>query len=143
VTEGHVHNGACHCGAVTASFRTSLTSVPVRACQCGFCRRHGSKTVTDTDGFVDIASDGPLRRYRFGLMTADYLMCASCGTYVASEIETDGIMRVTLNAAGLQMQPWADQVAEPADYSTETLHERLDRRRARWTPARVRERALA
>jgi hypothetical protein len=143
VSEPHVHTGQCHCGRVTATFRASSDKTPVRACQCGFCRRHGAKTVSDTDGFVDIVSDGPLSRYHFGLMTADYLMCPKCGTYIASMLEADGICRVTLNAAGLQMKPWDEQIAEPADYSTETLHERLDRRRARWTPARVRERAMA
>lgn len=138
-----MHEGQCHCGTVSASFRTATDGVRARACQCGFCRRHGAKTVTDTDGFAEIASDGPLNRYRFGLMTADYLLCARCGAYVASEIEADGIMRVTLNAAGLKMEPWSAQPAAPVDYSGETLHERLDRRRASWTPARIRERASA
>jgi hypothetical protein len=58
-------------------------------------------------------------------------------------LEADGIERLSLNAAGLQMAPWADLLAEPVDYSTETLHERLERRRARWTPGRVRERVEA
>jgi hypothetical protein len=139
----HLHQGACHCGAVTASFRTSEAKIAVRACQCDFCRRHGAKTVSDTDGFAEIVSDGPLMRYRFGLMTAEYLLCPTCGTYVAAMLEADGIERVSLNAAGLQMAAWADQIATPIDYSVETLHERLDRRRLRWTPARVRERAPA
>jgi hypothetical protein len=135
--------GQCHCGHVRVSFRASDEHLKVRACQCGFCRRHGAKSVTDTDGFADIATHGPIHRYRFGLMTADYLICPECGTYVGSALEADGITRVSLNAAGLRMQPWADADAEPVDYSGETLHERLDRRRERWTPARIHERAMA
>ena len=96
--------------------------------------------MTDTDGFAEVVSDGPLHRYRFGLMSADFLLCPNCGTYVASVLEADGIERLTLNAAGLRMAPWADKPAERADYSGETLHERLERRRARWTPGRVRQR---
>ncbi len=142
MSEGRHHNGACHCGRVNVSFRTDARITP-RACQCDFCRRHGAKTVTDTDGFAEIVSDGPIARYHFGLMSADFLICPTCGVYVASVLEHDGIERMTLNAAGLRMAPWADALAEPVSYSGETLHERLDRRRAAWTPGRVRERVTA
>ncbi|HEY3813876.1 MAG TPA: aldehyde-activating protein [Caulobacteraceae bacterium] len=143
MNDGQFHSGHCHCGRVSATFRTTEATVKARSCQCDFCRRHGAKTVTDTDGFAEIVADGPLMRYHFGLMTAEYLMCPKCGTYVACVLEADGIERLSLNAAGLQMAPWADLLAEPVDYSTETLHERLERRRARWTPGRVRERVEA
>jgi hypothetical protein len=143
MSDGALHSGHCHCGRVSATFRTTEEGVKARACQCDFCRRHGAKTVSDTDGFAEVTSDGPLNRYRFGLMSADFLLCPHCGTYVASVLEHDGIERMTLNAAGLRMAPWADSVAEPADYAGETLHERLERRRARWTPGRVRERVTA
>jgi hypothetical protein len=142
VSEDH-HHGACHCGRVTASFRSASDKVKARSCKCSFCRRHGSKNITDTDGFAEIVSDGPIHRYRFGLMSADYLLCPNCGTYVAAVLQSDGIERMSLNAAGLRMEPWADLPAEPVDYAGETLHERLDRRRARWTPGRVRERVSA
>ena len=136
-------SGQCHCGHVTVEFRATSDQLKARACQCGFCRRHGVKSVSDTDGFAEITSTGPIHRYRFGLMTADYLICPECGTYVGSALEADGITRVTLNAAGLRMEPWAEGAADPVDYSGETLHERLDRRRERWTPARIRERRSA
>jgi hypothetical protein len=135
-----VFNGACHCGAVTGTFRASSPDTEVRACQCPFCRRHGAKTVSDTDGFVELTAEGALVRYRFGLMTADYLLCPTCGVFVGCAIEADHITRVALNAAGLAMAPFCDAQAHPFDNSGETLHERLDRRRARWTPARVVER---
>lgn len=143
MSEGVIHTGACHCGRVSANFRTTEATVKARACQCDFCRRHGAKTVTDTDGFAEIVADGPLNRYHFGLMTADYILCPTCGTYVGCVLEADGIERMSLNAAGLRMTPWSEQLADPVDYSTETLHERLERRRARWTPGRVRERVEA
>jgi hypothetical protein len=136
-------SGQCHCGRVRVGFRASRADLPVRACQCGFCRRHGARTVSDTDGFAEIASEGPLSRYHFGLMSSDALLCSKCGTYIGSALVADGITRVTLNAAGLMMQPFADEEAEPVDYAGETLHERLDRRRAKWTPGRIVERGAA
>jgi hypothetical protein len=137
---GEAFTGSCHCGRVRAQFRASSPDLQVRACQCSFCRRHGAKNVSDTDGFAEISSDGPLVRYHFGLMTADVLLCPKCGVYIGSALEADGITRMTLNAAGLAMEPWKSQEADPVDYSGETLHERLDRRRARWTPGRIVER---
>ena len=137
MTTGLTYVGSCHCGTAKASFRTALDAPQVRACQCDFCRRHGAKTATDTDGFVEIHADKPLKRYHFGLLTADYLLCPNCGVYVASALEADGITRVTLNVAGLAMAPFAAIEAQPTDYSGETLHERLERRRLSWTPARV------
>lgn len=131
------YSGACHCGRVKVGFRASSPELAVRACQCPFCRRHGAKAVSDNEGFAEIQSDGRLIRYRFGMMTADYLLCPVCGVYVASALEADSITRVTLNAAGLALAPFSAAEATPVDYSGETLHERLDRRRARWTPARI------
>jgi hypothetical protein len=135
-------SGQCHCGRVRVGFRASKPDLQVRACQCGFCRRHGAKNVTDTDGFAEITSDGSLTRYHFGLMSSEALLCSGCGVYIGSALVADGITRVTLNAQGLLMQPFAAADAEPVDYSGETLHERLDRRRAKWTPARIVERTL-
>ncbi len=137
------HVGVCHCADVVVRFSTAKESITPRACQCDFCRRHGAKTVTDNNGFAEIVANGTLVRYRFGLMSADFLLCAKCGVYIGAALEADGITRVSLNSVGLQLQPWMDDVADPIDYSGETLHERLDRRRVRWTPARVFERAGA
>lgn len=140
---GEAFTGSCHCGKVRAKFRATSPDLQVRACQCGFCRRHGAKTVSDTDGFAEIAVQGKLIRYHFGLMSSDALLCPGCGVYIGSALEADGITRVSLNAQGLAMAPFAEREADPVDYSGETLHERLDRRRARWTPARIVERATA
>jgi hypothetical protein len=76
-------SGSCHCGGVRVEIRTErmLPEISLRACQCGFCRRHGVKTFTDPAGLVRIESDRPLLRYRFGKGTADFLLCSRCGTY--------------------------------------------------------------
>ena len=37
--------GACHCGQVEVAFETamSVADLPLRACGCSFCRRHGTQ----------------------------------------------------------------------------------------------------
>jgi hypothetical protein len=84
--------GSCHCGALGFSFQTALPVAKwsVRACQCRFCRAHGALTTSDPGGrlMFDIRDVDLLERYRFGLKTADFLLCKRCGVYVGAQIET-------------------------------------------------------
>jgi len=49
-------------------------------------RKHGARTITDPKGCMKITVRAAenLIRYRFGLKTADYLVCGRCGVYVAT-----------------------------------------------------------
>ncbi len=125
--------GGCHCGAITAVFETALApdAIEVRADQCGFCRRHGAKTVSDPAGRLTLRfAENTVRRYRFGARTADFLVCQSCGAYVASVMEDYGV----LNVVGADIAVLASRAARPVDYDAETPDERRARRRLRWTP---------
>lgn len=50
------HHGRCHCGNLRLILR--LTQRPqealLRACGCAFCRSHGTRTVGDPRGSVEI-----------------------------------------------------------------------------------------
>jgi hypothetical protein len=82
------YKGGCHCGNLEIEFETSLNpaEIEVRACQCTFCRKHSSLAVTDPAGHLAIrAAHGKnFERYVFGLRTAKYLICKTCGVYVAA-----------------------------------------------------------
>ena len=81
------YEGACHCGSVVVWFETKQApeALQVRADGCGFCRRHGAKSVTDPEGWLEFrAAPGSLRRYQFGHRTADFLICAECGVYIGA-----------------------------------------------------------
>jgi len=132
----NIYAGGCHCGAVRARFETELSpeSIDVRADQCGFCRRHGAKTISDPSGRLVLAfNDAAVLRYRFGTRTSDFLVCRGCGAYIAAVIEGYGV----LNVVGADIQAFAARAARPVDYEAETAAERLARRRARWTPLAV------
>ena len=139
-------DGSCHCGAVRVSVRLSRTpqEIELRACQCSFCRRHGARTFADPSGhaLIESASAADIRHYRFGQRTADFLLCAECGVYVAAVIETPDGLRATINAAGLALPGFDGRQAVPADFGAESRAERLERRRARWMPAELRVNAL-
>lgn len=130
-------SGHCHCGAVQATLEPGLHvgSLPLRACQCGFCRRHGARTTSHPQSRLSLlAAPGSVRRYRFGRRAVDALLCRECGVYIASLLTDDDRLFATLNVAGVALPGFDDRIAEPSVYDDESDDERLARRRARWTP---------
>ena len=131
--------GHCHCGAIRVELEPGKPAgeLALRACQCGFCRRHGALTTSDTESRLHIeAAPGALNRYRFGARAVDALICDECGVYVASVLQTDdGRLMATLNVAGVDLEGLSDRTGEPVSYEHETQDERLARCKARWTPA--------
>lgn len=131
--------GACHCGDVAVEYETAVppAETDVRACQCSFCRMHGAQAVSDPDGGIRFIEKtrGALRRYTFGLKTADYVLCGNCGAYMGA-VMRDGSesgygivnIRVLADRAAFTRAP------RPAVYDGESVAERVARRRARWTP---------
>ena len=83
------HRGHCHCGNLEVIFRTEkdASALGVRACQCGFCRRHGARTVTDPDGSATIRVHDVrcLTRYRFDLGHLNREGAARCTDILARQ----------------------------------------------------------
>lgn len=130
--------GGCHCGKIGFRFETRFApqALPLRRCGCSFCRKHGARTTSDPAGSVrfEISDPAVLRRYRFGLRSADFLLCAECGTYLAELIEDGGKAYATLNANCFEHAELLTQDAPVVVYEGETLEQRIARRAARWTP---------
>src|SRR4029079_14699458 len=88
--------------------------LPLHACGCSFCRRHGTKAVADPNGRLTIfAPANGLNRYRFGWPPADALICRSCGAYVAAVVSGNGEERATLNVAATAISEFADRRGGP------------------------------
>jgi hypothetical protein len=134
----HTFEGGCHCGALGFSFQTALpvTRWSVRACQCGFCRAHGARTTSDPSGRLafHLNEGDALRRYRFGLKTADFLLCRVCGIYLGAQIATANGAFGIINTLALMPLPAGLPVAAQADYGSESASDRIARRERRWTP---------
>jgi len=130
--------GRCHCGALGFRLQTALpvAAWSVRACDCRFCRAHGAATSSDPGGTLifDIRQPAALQRYRFGLRTADFLLCRECGVYVGAQIEAAGAAFGIINTLALTPVPAALPPAGRADYGAESVPERIARRASRWTP---------
>jgi hypothetical protein len=136
----HQFAGHCHCGAVRVILETEKTAaeLPLRACQCSFCRTRGALTTSDPAGHLFVeAAPGSVDRYRFGLKITDFLLCAECGTYVAAVSEIDGKTMGIVNVLGAQVSGFEGRTPEPMLYDNETPDQRSARRRDRWMKAQV------
>jgi hypothetical protein len=131
--------GACQCRKIAVSFETAMPveDIPLRACGCSYCRGHGAKTVADPNGQLTIsAGRDAFDRYQFGLRTADYIVCRTCGTYVAAVISNGEEERATLNAAGTRLEQVWNRPAQAVHYDQENFEQRRSRRLAAWTPSK-------
>lgn len=136
-----VYKGACHCGGVTVEFETPTDPAALdrRTCQCGFCSRHGAISVTDPKGRIRYIENTPgaLKRYQFGLKSADYILCRHCGVYLGAVMTEDG--RDAYATTNIRVYADRDRFKKPPQpivYEEEGLEARRARRRERWTPVR-------
>ncbi|SFP00623.1 Uncharacterized conserved protein [Mesorhizobium sp. NFR06] len=136
-----VHSGGCHCGAIRLRFETELdpARIEIRACQCSFCVRHGSRAAADPGGRLTIlVEDGAkLQVYRFGLRTADYILCRECGVYVAAICGDGEHARAIVIVNALDERERFSREAVPVRYDAETREQRLARRRGAWMPVEI------
>ena len=133
-----LHAGGCHCGNIRMSLRLSRAPAdsPLRTCQCAFCRAHATRTVADPLGLFEVAAGdwSRVEKYRFGTRTADYLICRTCGVYVAALCETPKGLRAVVNVNALDDRAAFTGTPEKPDYGGETPAARLVRRAERWMP---------
>lgn len=134
----HSYDGGCHCGAIGFRFATAIAPAhwSIRACQCSFCRAHDALSTSDPAGHISFsaAEQAHLQRYRFGLRTADFLLCRQCGVYIGAVILIGERHYAIVNTHALATQP--DDIAQtaPIEYDGEDIDGRVSRREERWTP---------
>jgi len=133
-----IYLGACHCGAVRAEYETNQ---PVRLRQdgCGFCSTRGVKSASDPGGALRLTSAVRLNRYRFGHKTADFLICPTCGTYVATYMDSPRGPIGVINVIGLNIAELKNLPATLTSLEGESVDERIARRVSRWTPLTLEE----
>ena len=133
--------GRCHCGNLEIAFAGTLPEgeLPVRICSCSFCRSHGARTTSDPHGRLQILVHNPdqLIRYRFGLKTADFLICGRCGIYVAAVLTVGDSSYATVNINSLDSPESFTKEVRRVSYDGEDKAERIKRRKENWTPTVV------
>ncbi len=134
----HIFEGGCHCGNLSYVFEasTTLEALGLRADMCSFCRAHGARNTSDPNGAmrIRVRDAARLERYRFGLKTADFLICSRCGVYIGALLEDGGRGWFTVNANMFRDKPALDFPAVPHDFDAEDAAGRITRRKRNWTP---------
>ncbi len=132
------YEGKCHCGAIGFHYATNVMPAEwsIRACQCRFCLAHDALSTSDRTGSIAFVStdSGRLQRYRFGLKTADFLLCTNCGVYIGAVIEIDTDRFGIVNTHAMAPAPENIAAMAPICYDGEKTGERVSRRAMRWTP---------
>lgn len=138
MTASHRFEGGCHCGNLAYVFEASadLQTLGLRACQCRFCRAHGARNTSDPKGTMRLIVRDPksLLRYRFGLGTADFLICGGCGVYIGAMVSDAQGAWMTVNANTFYPLPPSDFPIVPHVYEAEDASSRIARRKEKWTP---------
>ncbi len=133
--------GRCHCGNIEVAFEPTqvASELQLRECACSFCRRHGEIGVSDPAGKLEITFRAPaeVSRYRFALRTADFLVCRTCGVFVAAVCSIENVAYAVLNANVLDERAAFTRPPERVDFDGETAAERMTRRSRVWTPVVV------
>ena len=133
-------DGSCHCGSLTLQFETARapSELPVRLCGCTFCQKHRGRYTSDPAGHVTIRIDeATTSRYRFGLRLADFLICKTCGVFVAA-YEPGAPGRAVINLEVLaRAAEFVDSPVQFFAYDAEDVAARTARRLKNWTPATV------
>lgn len=108
----------------------------VRACQCSFCRKHGTKALADPDGrlLICVRDDAAVNRYTFGLETAEYVVCRTCGCYVAAVTTQSADQRAILVVNVLDDAEQFSSAPVAMSYDHETREQRIMRRQDKWMP---------
>ena len=140
-TADYAFSGSCHCGAIAMKlvFTRPAEEMQVRSCQCSFCTRQGSLTVSDPAGRAVVEIDASqLTLYKFGTMTSTSVICSRCGVYAGMMLSEGDKVWSVANARGLAIEEFKHRVGLQMVYEDETADERNQRRRQKWTPTEIR-----
>lgn len=141
MSDSRAHKGSCHCGAISVelAFTRAADAVEVRSCQCGFCTRHGSLTVSDPAGKAIIEIDAAqFAPYKFGTATATSLICRRCGVYAGGILVDGDKVWSIANVRGMAIEAFKGRVGIEMTYESETADARVARRKQKWTPTEIR-----
>ena len=133
--ERHI-TGGCHCGTIRFTFVWPHAEgpIPVRACGCAFCRKHGGVYTSHPASRISIriADPGLVKRYRFGTKTADFHVCRDCGVVPVITSRIAGRDYAVVNVNSFEGVDPDELDRSPADFEGETTEGRLARRQRTW-----------
>lgn len=131
-------HGRCHCGNITFELAWSPDphEIPARACDCGFCTRHGGVWTSNPQGalIVTLVDPGDVSEYTFGSHTACFHVCRRCGVVPVVTCTIDGQIYAVVSVNAFTDVPSALLRRAPVSFEGEGVDARLARRKRLWIP---------
>ncbi|TGD74575.1 hypothetical protein E4634_05040 [Mangrovimicrobium sediminis] len=124
--------GQCRCGNLQLDWHCVDLSCTPRACQCDYCREHGTTWVSKSATRVEVRVHRPALHnvVRQGSGSADFHECAHCGQVLLVTATIDGVVYGALNAALLDNP--AAPPARALDYAGQDAADKLARWQQNW-----------
>lgn len=129
-------HGSCHCKNIsfTLTWEPEPVEIPVRACTCSFCAKHGGVWTSNPNGLLAIKIDDPalVSRYVFGTRTAEFHICSRCGVVPLVTSRIDGQVYAVVNVNVFEGVEPSLLRAASASFDGEDEGARLARRKTNW-----------
>lgn len=128
--------GSCHCRNIRfdLAWEPDPAEIPVRACTCSFCVKHGGVWTSNPDASLRIFIERPesVSAYSFGTRTADFHVCAQCGGVPVATSRVEGRLYAVVNVNTFENVDAALLQRSSASFDDETESARLARRQRKW-----------
>ena len=133
--------GKCHCGNISFELEGpgEPSELPVRACTCTFCVKHGGVWTSHPAGRLTarVREAALHSRYRMGTGTAEFHICARCGAVPFVTADIDSRLYAVVNVNTFEGIDPASLARTAVSFEGESKESRLQRRKQRWIPAVV------
>ena len=133
-----VLNGKCHCGniAFELEWEGIPTEIPVRACGCSFCVKHGGVWTSNPNSrlVVAIRDTSLVSKYAFGSRTALFHVCSRCGGVPLVTSEIANHLYAVVNVNVLENVDQSKLRRSSTNFEGEDAESRLVRRARNWIP---------
>jgi hypothetical protein len=129
-------HGKCHCENISfaLTWEPDPLQIPVRACTCSFCVKHGGVWTSNPRGTLTIAIAEPalVSRYAFGTRTAQFHVCTRCGIVPVVTSRIDDRLYAVVNVNAFEDVDPALLQRGSASFDGEGQETRLERRKRNW-----------
>lgn len=136
MTRLHEMPGGCHCGNIRFTYGSPVppAEVPVRACDCSFCRRQGAYYTSNPGGRLRavVREGGAVRKYRYATLTSEAWICAKCGCLTFFTCDLDGKLYAAINVNSFDDFQFNRLTVPTLSLSDEPVEKRLARRQRAW-----------
>lgn len=129
-------SGSCHCGNISfaLTWEPDPSEIPVRACTCSFCTKHGGNWTSCPTGSLKISVKDPslVSKYAFGTGTARFHICSRCGVVPVVTSRIDGRLYAVVSVNAFDGVDPSLFRRMPASFEGESEEARLARRKRNW-----------